>query len=148
MVVWMKFILQIICWATASIVLVITFLGGRFEINCPSAFLKILKFPEWTEGNFKIYKYHEGDLSQKIANQIAYQTNKHFVLKLTAGNLKSASGQLQNSWQLQNNSVNGAILITTVWLISFILFGFSETGNLRFSMWVSQNFCFSLFAFF
>ena len=95
-------------------------MGGRFEINCPSAFLKILKFPEWNEGNFKIYKYREGDLSQKIANQIAYQTNKHFVLKITAGNLKSASGQLQNSWQLQNSSVNGAILITINRVINII----------------------------
>ena len=95
-------------------------MGGRFEINCPSAFLKILKFPEWNEDNFKIYKYREGDLSQKIANQIAYQTNKHFVLKITAGNLKSASGQLQNSWQLQNSSVNGAILITINRVINII----------------------------
>ena len=33
-------------------VLVIAYLGWRFEINCPSAF-------------FKILKNHEGDLSQK-----------------------------------------------------------------------------------
>ena len=30
----------------SQLVLVITCLGGRFGINCPSAFLKILKFPE------------------------------------------------------------------------------------------------------
>ena len=30
-------------------------LGGQFNINCPSAFLK----------NFKIFKNYEGDLSQK-----------------------------------------------------------------------------------
>ena len=32
--------------ATVQLVLVITCLGGRFAINCPSAFLKILKLPE------------------------------------------------------------------------------------------------------
>ena len=29
----------------------------------PSAFLKILKLSEWNEGNFKIFKNQEGDLS-------------------------------------------------------------------------------------
>ena len=28
------------------LVLLITWLGGRFELNCPIAFLKILKLPE------------------------------------------------------------------------------------------------------
>ena len=47
--------------------------GGRFGINC--------------SGNFKISKYHEGDLCQK-----SQQTSKHFVMKLvlTAVNYKSA----------------------------------------------------------
>ena len=43
------------------------------------------------------------------------QTNKHFVFKiilLTAGNCKPASGPLQISEQLQNKSVNGAMVIT------------------------------------
>ena len=40
------------CEIWEVLVLVVTCLGGRFEINCPSAFLKILK-------------NHEGDLSQK-----------------------------------------------------------------------------------
>ena len=44
-------------------VLVITCLGGRFRINCPSAFLKILKLPKWNEANFRIFKNHKGDLS-------------------------------------------------------------------------------------
>ena len=47
------------------LVLVTICLGGRFRINCSSAFLKILKLPEWNEGNFKIFKNHEDDLSQK-----------------------------------------------------------------------------------
>ena len=29
-------------------------------------FLKIFRLPEWNEGNFKIFKYHECDLSQKL----------------------------------------------------------------------------------
>ena len=43
------------------------------------------------------------------------KTNKHFVLKLIAfssSNYQSASKQLQDSGQLQNNSINGATLIT------------------------------------
>ena len=38
---------------------------GRFGINCPSVFLKILKLPEWNEDNFKTFKNHEGYLSQR-----------------------------------------------------------------------------------
>ena len=49
-----------------ELVLNTTFLGGQFGINCPSAFLKILKLAEWNEGNFKIFKNHGGDLSQKL----------------------------------------------------------------------------------
>ena len=48
-----------------ELVLVITYLGGRFGINCPSAFLKILKLPELIESNFKIFKNQGGDLSLK-----------------------------------------------------------------------------------
>ena len=46
-------------------VLVITRLGGRFRMNCPKAFSKILKLPEWNQGNFKIFKNYENDLSPK-----------------------------------------------------------------------------------
>ena len=49
-----------------ELVLVITCLEGQFGINCPSAFLKILKLLELDKGNFKIFKNHEGDLSQKL----------------------------------------------------------------------------------
>ena len=41
-------------------VLVITCLGGRFRINCPNVFLKILKLAEQNEGNFKIFKNTPG----------------------------------------------------------------------------------------
>ena len=46
--------------------LVITCLGGGFGINCPREFLTILKLPEQNEGNFKIFKNHEGDLPKKL----------------------------------------------------------------------------------
>ena len=49
-----------------------------------------------------------------MINGSSHQTNKHFVLKLTSfnkGRYKSASGQLQNRGQLENNSVNGAVII-------------------------------------
>ena len=35
-------------------------------MNCPGAFLKILKMIEWKQGNLKISKNHEGDLSAKL----------------------------------------------------------------------------------
>ena len=38
--------LQIMASRISKLVLVITCLGGRFKINCPSAFLKILILPE------------------------------------------------------------------------------------------------------
>ena len=40
---------------------------------------------------------------------------------LTTGNYKSAGGQLQNSGQLQNNSVNGAMVITMNRVIKHII---------------------------
>ena len=49
-----------------KLVLVITCLGGQFEINCLNTFLKILKLSEYNEENFKIFKYHEGDLSEEL----------------------------------------------------------------------------------
>ena len=54
------------------------------------------------------------------------QTNKHFVLKLksfNSGNYKSANRQLQNSGQLQNSTVNGAVssTINCVIIISSVL---------------------------
>ena len=73
--------------------LVITCLGGRFEINCPSASLKI-------------WKNHKGDLSQKFPEPNIWSLvnhTKHFTLKLVS----------LNSGLLQDNSINGAILITT-----------------------------------
>ena len=77
---------------------------GGFRINYPSAFLNTLK----------LSKKHEGDLSQKFPEQTCGYwliTPNQLTLciennVLTAGNTKSASGQLQN------NPVNGAMLIT------------------------------------
>ena len=59
----------------------ITYLEGRFRINCPGTFLEILKLSEWNEDSCKIFKNHEGYISQK-------------------------------SLEPQNNSANGAMLIT------------------------------------
>ena len=49
-----------------SFALVITCLEGQIGINCPSAFLKVLKLPVWNESNFKIFKKREIDLSKKL----------------------------------------------------------------------------------
>ena len=52
--------------------------------------------------------------TKHVINGSSHQTNKHFVLKLISfnkGRYKSASGQLQNRGQLENNSVNGAVII-------------------------------------
>ena len=56
-------------------------------------------------------KLYEGDLSPKLPgpNMRSHQINKNFVLKLI---LLKASGKLKNSGQLQNSTVNRAILIT------------------------------------
>ena len=40
-------------------------LGRSIWINCTSLFLKTLKLPGENEGNFKIFKNDEIDLSQK-----------------------------------------------------------------------------------
>ena len=47
-------------------VLVITCLGWRFGINCPSAFMKVFKLPEYNEDNLKIFKNQDGHLCQKL----------------------------------------------------------------------------------
>ena len=97
-------------------VLVITCLAGQFGINCPSAFLKILKLSESNVGNFKIFKNHEGDLSQKAFQRnmwlLVNHTKPTNVLYHNLGNYKSGSGQFQNSRQLQNNTAKSAMLIT------------------------------------
>ena len=81
-----------------KLVLVITCLGGRFGI---------------------ISKNCEGDLSQKSPElsmwSLVNTSNKHFLLELTSfnsGQLQISGGQLQNSGQLQNNTVNSAMSIT------------------------------------
>ena len=66
-------------------------------------------------GNFKIFQICQGDLSQKLPEPNMWLLVNHTKptstlylnqYLLTAGNYKSASGQLQN------NTVNGAISIT------------------------------------
>ena len=81
--------------------------SGDFWDKSPSWFLKILKLAWFYSGNFKIFKNTVG---QFITNRPpkSHQTNKHFGLKLISFN----SGQLRNNGQLQNNSVNGAMLIS------------------------------------
>ena len=51
--------------------------------------------------------------TEHVIAGLSHQTNKHFVLKLTADNYKSASGQLQN------NTVYGAMSITINCVISY-----------------------------
>ena len=87
--------------------------------------------PEWIfenfetarvkQDNFKIFKNHEGDLSQKLLEPNMRLLLNHIkptntlrwnYYLLTAGNYRSSSGQLQNIVQLQNNTVGGAMSIT------------------------------------
>ena len=58
---WHKMKSRIFLCEPSQLVLVITYLGGRFGLNCPSTFLKIQKFE-----NLKIFKNYRGDLSQKL----------------------------------------------------------------------------------
>ena len=69
----------------------------------------------------KIFKNHEGDLTQTspepnmwlLVNHTKPRNTSYWnYYLLTVGNYKSASGQLKNSRQLQNNSLNGAMSIT------------------------------------
>ena len=59
-------------------------MGGRFGINCPRGFLKILKLPEFNEGNFNFQK-SRGLFIRKIAQtrhvitSQSHQTGKHFI---------------------------------------------------------------------
>ena len=84
-------------------VLVTTCLGRRLRINFPSSFLKMLKLSEKSESNFKIFKNHEGDLSQKLRKPNMWLLVNHtkptntfywnwYILR--AGNYKSASGKI------------------------------------------------------
>ena len=66
---------------------------------------------------FKIFKNHEGDLSQKLPEPNIWLMVNH-ILKLISFN----SWQLQNKRQLQNNYVNGAILITINSAIVMIIY--------------------------
>ena len=65
-------------------------------------------------GQFQSFQKSRGRFNPKIARTKhvitgwSHQTNKHFVLKLTAFN----SRQLQNSGKLQNDTVNGSISIS------------------------------------
>ena len=70
-----------------------------------------------------MFKNHKGDLCQKLSEiNIMWLLVNHtkptnilywnkYLLKV--GNYKSASWQLEKSRQLQNNTINSAMLITT-----------------------------------
>ena len=86
-------------------------------ITClvPESIFEILKLPEWSEGNFKIFKNCEGDLIPKFPEQnsaywLITPNQKTLCIKtnilVTADNYKLASRQFKN------NPVNGALLIT------------------------------------
>ena len=65
---------------------------------------KKIKFPEQNEGNFKMLKNHNGNLSQKSP----------FVLKLIS--------LITVNRELQNNSVNVAMLITINRVITLLMY--------------------------
>ena len=79
---------------------------------------KLLECIFETFWNFKIFKNHEGALSQKLLKPNMWLLVNHTkptntVLKL----ISLDSPQLQNSGQLQNNTVSDIMLITIVWLL-------------------------------
>ena len=102
------------------LVLVTTSLGGQFEINCPRALLKIWNNPSTPRSISKFSKttrviYHKNFPSQTCEYWLI-TTNKQALCNetnifLTVGNYKSASEQLQNRRQLENNTVKAAMLI-------------------------------------
>ena len=79
----------------------------------------------------KIFKNHESDLTQTspepnmwlLVNHTKPRNTSYWnYYLLTVGNYKSASGQLKNSRQLQNNSLNGAMSITRFFFLSNAFF--------------------------
>ena len=79
---------------------------------------KLLECIFETFWNCKIFKNHEGALSQKLLKPNMWLLVNHTkptntVLKL----ISLDSPQLQNSGQLQNNTVSDIMLITIVWLL-------------------------------
>ena len=62
--------------------------------------------------NLKIFKNHEGNLSQKLSEPNMWLLVNHTKLTSTLLKLISFnSGQLQNRGELQNDTINGATLI-------------------------------------
>ena len=93
-------------------------------MNCLGVFLKILKFLEWNKDNFKILRDRKGELSQKWPEPNMWLLVNHTKptitvywsqYHLTAGNYKSTDEQLQN------DSVNSAMMITIKMLITINL---------------------------
>ena len=91
-------------------------MGGQFGINSPNALLKILKLSK-TRAISKFSKIMRVIYPQNCLNQTWLQVNHtkptntlcwNWYL-LTGGNYKSVSGHLENSWQLQNNTINSAM---------------------------------------
>ena len=58
---------------------------------------------------------------------------------LTASNFKLESGQLQKSWQLQNNTVNGAMLITINRVITLVIINYNWQLNSRIFFLLEQS---------
>ena len=97
--------------------LLITCLAGQFGIDCLSANFEIARVKQVQFQNLqksRAWFIPKIAWSKHMVTGQSYQANKHFVLKLISFNI----GWLQNSGQLQNNSVNGAILIITNHVIS------------------------------
>ena len=106
------------------LVLVITWLKVRFSVN----FLNFWHFGTFLKITRVIYrKYRHMQIwAIRVVTGWSHQINKRFVSKYvsTAGNYKSVSGKLQNSRQLQNNSVNGAVLITVNRVVNWVIASF------------------------
>ena len=131
---------QIKSQITVQPVLVITCLGVLFGINCQCK--KMSKLLKWNEGNIKFFKNQNWDLSQKLREpdmrSLVSQTKPTNTLYwnyclLTEGNHKSRSGQLQN------NYINGTMLITikcVIYLVSIWLKNATHCLQYTYSMLV------------
>ena len=80
-------------------------------------------------GQFQNFQKSQGWLSQKLlqpnmwllVNYTKPTSPLYWNYLLSVGNYKSASRQLENSGQLQNNTINGAMLIATSFVIIEII---------------------------
>ena len=103
---------------------------AMYGTNCPSAFLKILKLPHWVK-QAKVSKFSKITrviYIKKCPNQRCdyWLITLNQKLLVIENNILTAVNHKSMSRQLQNNTFNGAMLITTNFMINQVNIIFSN----------------------